>query len=81
MLLFDTLLAALRRPEDRRQVRTREIATLLEVSVPTARAYLRQLEDLGLVTRNVRAHRDPATAWQATTSPFWTEAGPYWKSP
>jgi ATP-dependent DNA helicase RecG len=62
---------------ERRQLRTADLVNLLGVSAPTARNYLRLLEETGLVTRSHRSSTDPTATWRVTDSPFWSGTGTY----
>jgi ATP-dependent DNA helicase RecG len=70
---LESLLAAL---NEGKQVPTREVAQLLGVSPNTARKYLVQLEEAGLITEKLKAKFDPTAAWVVSNSPFWTRFSP-----
>lgn len=67
-----SLLAAVHK---RKQVPTREVAQLLGVAPITARKYLIQLEEAGLVTEKLKAKFDPTTTWVITEVAFWARFG------
>jgi predicted HTH transcriptional regulator len=48
-----------------------EIAGLVGVSIPTARNYMKMLEEVGLVTRKLKSANDPTSVWIITDSIFW----------
>lgn len=52
---------------------TRQVAQTLNVSLNSARAYMGQLEEVGLVQREGKSATDPKSFWIATTVPFWQE--------
>lgn len=61
---------------ERKQVPTRAVSRLLGVSSNTARKYLAQLEEAGLVTEKLKAKFDPTATWVITNSLFWTRFNP-----
>lgn len=61
---------------ERKQVPTRTISRLLSVSSNTARKYLAQLEEAGLVTEKLKAKFDPTATWAITDAPFWARFNP-----
>ena len=60
---------------ERKQLPTREVTALLNVSTPTTRRYLTQLEAAGLVIEKGRAKFDPTATWAITDSVYWTQFG------
>lgn len=64
----------------RRSVSNREIADLLGVTTPTARGYLRLLEDVGLVLLRAKSSTDPTARWELTESPHWDAVETYLKA-
>jgi len=52
---------------------TRQVAQILNVSLNSARAYMGQLEEVGLVQREGKSATDPKSFWIATAVPFWQE--------
>ena len=60
---------------ERKQLPTREITLLLDVSTPTARRYLTQLEVAGLIFEKGKAKFDPTATWAITDSVYWTQFG------
>lgn len=57
--------------QEGRQLRSSDIASLLEVSQPTARNYMRGLEAVGLAAQILRSSTDPTRYWTLTDHPFW----------
>lgn len=57
----------------RHQMRPSEVAEHLGVSQPTARTYLRLLEEIELVRLVQKSTSDPTTHWVITDSPFWAD--------
>lgn len=55
-----------------RQVRTNDVARLLNVTLPTARTYMRRLEAIGLVEPVLKSSTDPSRYWAPTAHVFWT---------
>lgn len=56
-----------------RKLPTRQVAQILNVSQNSARAYMGQLEEVGLVQREGKSATDPTSSWIATAVPFWQE--------
>ncbi len=56
-----------------KQLPTRQVAQILDVSLNSARVYMNQLEEVGLVQREGKSATDPKSFWVATTVPFWQE--------
>ncbi len=54
------------------QLRTSDLESLLGVSAPTARTYMRSLESRGLVRQILQSSTDPTRYWILTDHPFWT---------
>jgi ATP-dependent DNA helicase RecG len=54
------------------EVKTREVAAFLSVTVPTARGYLMLLRDAGMLAQQ-GTWRGPTSTWIATDSPLWSE--------
>jgi len=50
---------------------TREVATLLNISIPTTRRYLTELELLGLIFEDSRSRNDPRGVWRKANDAFW----------
>ena len=63
-LLLDSL-------KQREGIPSGEIAELVGVSIPTARNYMRLLEEVGLATRKLKSANDPTALWIITDSIFW----------
>lgn len=53
------------------QAFTHEIAIAIGVFNLTARNYMKQLEEVALVTRNKEAPNDPTARWVISEAPFW----------
>ena len=60
-------------------VSNRDIAEILMVTPPTARNYLRLLEQVGLVEMKARSATDPTTKWRVRESPLWDTVESYLK--
>ena len=54
------------------RVRTSDDGELLGVSAPTARGYMRRLEELGLVVTTLKSSTDPTRYWSPTDHSFWS---------
>lgn len=65
---IDQLAGAMRRGLP---LKTSQIAELLEISVPTARRYLKQLMRLGLVEQVKKSATDPTGYWSPTKHQIW----------
>jgi ATP-dependent DNA helicase RecG len=59
---------------------SRDVAELLNVTSPTARGYLRILEEMGLLEQRRKSRRDPNTVWVVTESPLWSEVSSLWQA-
>ena len=68
--LLDTL-------KQRQGVSSGDVAEIVGVSIPTARNYMRLLEEVGLVTRRLKSANDPTAVWVVTSSIFWKQDFPY----
>jgi len=51
---------------------TKEAATLLNVTAPTARKYLLELKARGLISEDQSAPRDPRSVWRTSNEAFWS---------
>jgi ATP-dependent DNA helicase RecG len=63
--------ALIRQLLDRRQVSNREAASVLGVTPPTARRYLRLLEEIGLVELRAKSQTDPTAKWHILENRMW----------
>lgn len=68
---FETVSALVQAFKQFKKLPTRQVAQLLSVSLNSARAYMNQLEDVGLVRREGKSITDPRAFWIATDSSFW----------
>ncbi len=57
---------------DHKKASTRDVSQVLGVSSNTARKYLAQLAEAGLIVEELKAKFDPKAVWAITESPFWT---------
>jgi ATP-dependent DNA helicase RecG len=63
----------------RGQASNREVAAMLHVTPPTARGYLRLLEEVGLVVLRSKSPNDPTARWLVVGGDLWTAVESYYR--